>query len=465
MSLDYPICVENVGIGILGDTSPAAVEFEGRLWVFYNDLGDNGIWYTRFDGIGWEHARCMKGPTRDKAFLPRRGSSPCPVVHRGRLYVFWGNRLADGILYAVWDGKRFLGTNDVGALSGRPIGLGAHTSPAAISFDDKLYLFWTGSANDALYFTTCSGPAADRWQQAQSCLDFVDGVGVAPGTSPALAVFRDALHVFYNGAGNDGTWYFTHSPPSSSSSSAAWSDLVSIQQTVGGNGFLSKTSPVALAMADTDRLGLFWTGAGVNGVWYSLFNDGRWYKQQSVLKAVSNHALHSNSNCSAVEFLHEPYIFWAGLEGGLWFTTRRVYDAARDEREIFAVLLAESFDEIHLSLALRDPDLAAAARDQLSLWPDRDEQDPDALYTPHGRLDNARCVSAFASAVMAFRSPRALIAAGMYTLASVLYLSVSKGYVVRMRVLLLNGSLKAEIVGPGKDHSFPPLPQQRDGEL
>ncbi|KAK5995967.1 hypothetical protein PT974_04387 [Cladobotryum mycophilum] len=354
MALETQRNVSNAGISIMNETSPAVVVYGSKLWVFYNGSGNDGIWYTRYDGNAWEFCQSMKSYLKDLNI--RKGSSPCPVVHNNKLYVFWSNATRDGIQYTVWNGQRFEGIFDIGVLAGQGVALADHTNPAVASFEGKLHVFWNGVGRDGIYFTTSNGN--NDWLKQQNCSSIVGGIGILQGTSPALAVFDGAMYVFYQGSGKDGTWYFTRSGNS-------WSSIVSIQKRIGGNGMLVDTSPAAFALTATDRLVLLWTGAGKDGVWYSQFGDNKWYGQQSILKAIKSQGLPSKSNCAAVEFLGEPYVFWVGLETGLWYTTRKVYDLAKDELEIYTHLIRQDVAELHLKWTLEDANLHRALHNEL----------------------------------------------------------------------------------------------------
>jgi hypothetical protein len=148
-----------------------------------------------------------------------------------------------------------------------------------------------------------------------------------------------------------------------------WSIPLSVQRAVGGNGVLEDTSPTAFTMTSTNKLVLLWTDIGTydtsDGIWYSLYGRTGWHGQQSILGVIKDHALPDQSNCSGLEFWSQLYISWAGLEGGLWYTTRKTYDIITDQLEICTHIICQDFNWLHITHWFDDPEALKSLQEVL----------------------------------------------------------------------------------------------------
>jgi hypothetical protein len=115
------------------------------------------------------------------------------------------------------------------------IGLYDHSSPASVVFKDMLYVFYVGRGGDGIFYTTAK---AWDWSPIKNINDQARNIGVASNTSPSAVVYKDKIYLFYNGKGNDGTWFTTFD-------GSRWSLALSISGLAGGMGFLPCTSPSA----------------------------------------------------------------------------------------------------------------------------------------------------------------------------------------------------------------------------
>lgn len=112
--------------GVAKGTSPFAVSFNDSLYLFWNGSGNDGTYFSTFDGVTWDKQTSMRDKIGSSGFLP--GTSPSAVVlKRNLLRVFWvgsgGN--SQSFWYSdydtktdVWNGQRNwadeFGGNDLG---------------------------------------------------------------------------------------------------------------------------------------------------------------------------------------------------------------------------------------------------------------------------------------------------------------------------------------------------------------
>lgn len=129
----------NMGITIAEETSPSSAVFRGKFYAFYNGTctGDLfGHHTTYFLIIPAPNENCM-GPRRvhNVEFDPR--TSPSAVVFENKLYVFW---TAQGnIYYCTFDGETWTQPSSTNTLQ---LPRCARSSPCAVVFDDDLYVFY-----------------------------------------------------------------------------------------------------------------------------------------------------------------------------------------------------------------------------------------------------------------------------------------------------------------------------------
>jgi hypothetical protein len=193
------------GVGL--SASPSAVVYNGRLFVFHQNASNGGeIWYTTtLDGVTWsvdeqiQSVGIGNGPSNQPDQLP---TSPSAVVYNQLLYVFHQGLRSGGaggaggnngeLWYSVWDGTKWLPDEHIG-------GVGMSSSPSAIVYRGKLWVFHQGANNDGnLYHVVLD---AD-WAVDEAVS------GVAMSTSPSTLVFNDNLYVFHQGSGNNSQlWY------------------------------------------------------------------------------------------------------------------------------------------------------------------------------------------------------------------------------------------------------------------
>ncbi len=132
----------------------------------------------------------------------------------------------------------------------------AGTNPCTITFNERIYIFFNGSGNDGVWFTTSADGI--EW----SPVDRVPGLPIAPGASPAAAIvpWSNRLFVFANTSPGPGLWF----------SSVIFSSWAKPRQ-LPTSGVLGTTNPSALDFNGT--VYIFYSGIGLNGIWSIPIGD------------------------------------------------------------------------------------------------------------------------------------------------------------------------------------------------
>lgn len=189
-------------------------------------------------------------------------------------------------------------------------GIGISGSPSAAVYKDKLYVVYNGSGNDGLYFVTYDGT---NWTGPTKLSGQITGVGIANNSSPSAVVAHGLLYFFYNGSGNDGTYYVTYDGTS-------LKGPVALKPYVGDMKFLSGTSPTAAAYGES--ICLFWVGTDEQ-VYYSLLQRNTWTGPTRIKANVSNFGIADNTSASAIEYMADFYLVYNGAgNDGTFYTVQ-----------------------------------------------------------------------------------------------------------------------------------------------
>lgn len=247
------------GVGIAENTSPCAVSDGKSIYVFYNGSGNNGTWYFKYDGKDWSEPKSIKSLIMNMDFA--KGTSPS----------------------AAYTGK-------------------------------YLYLFWVDYGSGDLFYSIKMG---EVWTGPISIKKYQSNVGIAGGTSPCAVIYAGYIHVFYNGAGNDGTYYVKMNNDS-------WDNPVSVKAQIGTMGFAPKSSPAAICRFSTYNLYLTWIGSGRDGIFYSVDNGlagNSWTKQQKLECPNLTPMTADGSSATGLILNDLPYVFWHAKDtDSLWMT-------------------------------------------------------------------------------------------------------------------------------------------------
>ncbi|MGF7177342.1 hypothetical protein [Azospirillum doebereinerae] len=296
-------------LGIKG--SPSAAVYRDTLYVIYNGAGNDGLYFITYNGEKWSEQTKLASVVSGVGIA--ENSSPAAVVVHDLLYVFYNGSGNDGTYCITYDGSEVKGPVAIKGLIGS-MGFLEKTSPAATVYGNP-YLFWVGSGNDVYYTLRDHG----TWTGQTRVKTSVPGMGVASGTSPCAIEYMANFYLFYNGAGNDGTFYTVLT-------NQGWQSPVGIKGQIGNMGFRENTSPTACLSGGTYKLLVFYAGSGKDGIYatsYEGTNSKSWTKQTHVVgpSGVAAGILDGTSPC-AVTYRQTPYLFWNGAgDDGIFMTT------------------------------------------------------------------------------------------------------------------------------------------------
>jgi len=194
-------------VGILPGTEPVAAVLGKRLHLFWHGSGRDGFFYTSTeDGNRWERVESVK--SKVGALGIGGDHSPCLAVHDNRIHLFWrGLQDREGMFHASYDGAAWEYHD---SLQPRIASHGAQpkTMPAAIAIPKgPLYLFWSGSGKDGLFYATLSH---GNWSGARSMRDHLGNHGIRDGASPSVSGVGDGFYMFWHGSGGDGLYWTRH---------------------------------------------------------------------------------------------------------------------------------------------------------------------------------------------------------------------------------------------------------------
>jgi hypothetical protein len=149
-----PTDVTPFSLALVPKTSSAAVDFDGKLYLFYNGVGGEGTFMTTLSSNEWSSVR--KLPPAVRLISSTDKSSPAPFVSdSGReLSVMWNGTGNSGIFStSTLDGSDW--KKPTVSLSQAIPGqkLAPNTSPCGVSYKGRTFVFWIGASDMSLYFS------------------------------------------------------------------------------------------------------------------------------------------------------------------------------------------------------------------------------------------------------------------------------------------------------------------------
>ncbi len=304
-----------LGMNVYNPSSPTAVEFGGDLYLFYAGSGQDGIYYSIWNGDQWSDKAKI---AFSGAIQISWGTSPYAIVFNNLIYVFYsgsdnGNSL---VCYSKLDPA----TQEVSA----PVSISfawpySSSSPSATVFNNSLYLFWNGGANDGIWYSTISATNSNWTPQVSVAQNAVipPRLGMAGGSSPAAVTYGDSIYLFYNGDGNDGTWYVTYNGNTSNS----WSAPSQVQPFIDGLNVAYLSSPAACVTQNGSAISLFWEDSfNTAQIWYSVLDQsGNWSAGYRMICPNDPPGILGNTIPAAMIFSGTLNLFWNGSENdGIW---------------------------------------------------------------------------------------------------------------------------------------------------
>lgn len=345
------------GINLYPGSSPASVVFRDTLYVFYAGLGFDGIWCTSTrDGLTWAPIYNLNDKGARGSIGIAKGTSPAVAVYRDTLWLFFNGSGNDSVYNTKFDGTNWTAAAK-SDIRNRYDTFLPKTSPSAAVCKDVLYLFYCIPLPSDQPASMCSivfdfldgtnwsgnvweGDDTGFWPGSQP----VRNIRANTGTSPSAVTLNNTLYLFYNGGGNDGTWYTKLVDPQS----RKFTLEVQVAKGNGGMTFRPQTSPNTLVLVEDLILRLFWVDKSSQAIYYSDYrvNDDKWSSQKKLTCDGDVPGLSPNTAPTSVLFQQRPYLFWFKSSGtGINFSPCFVWEISASGWTRFAQSLqdGESF--------------------------------------------------------------------------------------------------------------------------
>jgi hypothetical protein len=180
--------------------------FEDRLFVACRGYGSDGnIHWSSFDGTAWDTTGLngLSGVNTDvgTANAPTIATYQGPLDPKPLLYMAWrGDDADEGLHWATFDGAQWTPQRLYA-------GTGTSNGPAMAVYRNALYLVWNGAHDDPrIWFSSLVGIDGqyEDWRPQQ---EVAPGGGVATNESPAVTVFQDKLYMAHGGLGNSNIYW------------------------------------------------------------------------------------------------------------------------------------------------------------------------------------------------------------------------------------------------------------------
>ncbi|KAK6530888.1 hypothetical protein TWF281_007722 [Arthrobotrys megalospora] len=291
----------------------SSVVYEGELFVFYHGAGNDGIYLTRTtNGKDWTVTQNLVNSIDHMGV--EKETSPSAVVFNNKIYLFYTGAGGDGAYYSTYNGSSWSSLTSVRAKIPNGMGMAYGSSVYPTVIKGKLYIYWSGSGNDGIFYSSTDG---GDWAGAKAMNDNVHrgGIGLYKGSSPTATSYDiptadvSGELIYYNGAGGNGIYQVRNADDE-------WT-VRNLANDIKGIHWRSSVdytaNPIAILSADKSKKQLFWSGAD-QGIWYSdskvLKNE--WKDATPLRNDVGTMGVRSGCGPSVVIFKDATYIFWVG---------------------------------------------------------------------------------------------------------------------------------------------------------
>ena len=172
----------------LTSASPALAVYNNLLYAVYKSHSDNSMWYAWFDGARWHGD--IKIP------LGLTSAAPTLAVYNGKLYLLYRSQSDDTMWFAWFDGSHWNG--DI-----RLPGNLTSAAPALAAYDNQLYAVYRSSGDDSIWIAWFDG---SDWR---GDVRLMSGRPQGPqtGTAPAAVAYDNKLYMVYRSPKDTSMWY------------------------------------------------------------------------------------------------------------------------------------------------------------------------------------------------------------------------------------------------------------------
>jgi hypothetical protein len=294
------LAIDSSGMGVMPNSIPAAAVYSNNLYIFYVGNGNNGAFFTSYNGQAWTNQ--VEQVSAGIGIMANTSLST--TAFNDLLYLFYTGNGNNGVFYTTCSSVMTWVPAAVVPGSSPMQG----TSPSAVWFNDNLYLFYNNSGNDGIYVSSTGD--GNNWSQPSLVGGGKIGMSVAQGTSPNAVVFDDMLYLFFVGGGGGGIFYTT------SADGQNWGAVQSVGYSMG-QAMMAGANTSPSAVASGSNLYLFWTDVNGQGLLVTSFDGSNWSPAQNMY--VGGQLFEPFTSGCAVAYEDIPYVFWVApiSPGGL----------------------------------------------------------------------------------------------------------------------------------------------------
>lgn len=292
------------GMGLLGNTTASAAEFWDEMYAFWNGIGHNGIWYTKYDGKDWSDQVSIAASVENMKV--HNNSSPASCYFQGKLYVFWNQGVdsyQSNVSYCTFDGEKWSEMSELEVDSQYQIV--NDSSPSCCQYQDKLYVFWGANWQDSI---VCSVYDGQSWQNVyKEFATAQNALPRTPGSSPCVTVHQDKIYLFWSHWNVYEICYFVFDGDSWSEQ-FSWANMLLL-----GDSFPS-------ALTFEDKLILFSNNRNNDDIAFRTYDGKKWSNEASISSLIGGLWLMDGSSPASFKYKNTMYVFWNGVgRNGLWF--------------------------------------------------------------------------------------------------------------------------------------------------
>lgn len=270
----------NGNISVWGSSSCSTVKFQGRLYTFYNGSGQDGIFgcikNEKDDNWGEIWSLPKQGA---KGMSVSENTGPAAVVFHNRLYVFFHGSGGDGIFHTYLDDVVQNRWSEI--YHAVKDDFDRNSSPAATVFNrngvEELWLCWHKSSSYSIRFAYSDDIKGYGWYGPADAA--IPNLSMLKGSSPSIVTFQSKIYLFFSGSGKDGIFYTSYDGKS-------WQSVTALGSRIG-NSIFGRSSPAASVSETGVELVLTWSGSGSDGSYFCFTQDGdAWYRSGSLRNSI-----------------------------------------------------------------------------------------------------------------------------------------------------------------------------------
>ncbi|MFK4134781.1 hypothetical protein ACI2KR_21215 [Pseudomonas luteola] len=245
--------------------SPAMCLMNNKLYITYKGSGNDDLFIAAYDGKEW--AGDIKISEMPGGISPKSSDEPAAVYFNGSMYLIYRGKGSNEIYYARFDGGKWYGDQKIEIADGAKFRTPQtnHGMDAAV-FQNKIWVLYKAADGKDIFWMNFDG---SHWY-GDVRIKSSSGGRVDPRTedsNPGLVVFRDRLMALYRGVGNEYIYYLSYD-------GNTWNGDARIPWP---NGSVPLTTQAPRALVFQDRVWAIFKGQGSNELYTLSYDGSSWY--------------------------------------------------------------------------------------------------------------------------------------------------------------------------------------------